>query len=474
MTTVDPAVTAQETTAEMLRVDHFVRGTVVTGGAVHHHSRDLGVAFATPEIQLNELVTPRSELPPLLDVSTEEIIDFLLACGERLVLEDNAHLQEAAERIVATNPLPRQVVENLFRVARHRLTKDALWSSIETNFANPAALDGWVERVDNDGQRGALRAFPPRMIHMLAGNSPTGCISSIAQGALVKAINVFKMPSSDPFTCVAMLKTMADVDPGHPVVQSMSAVYWRGGDERVERTLYRPQYFDRIVAWGGGDAIDNVIKYLGPGLQLVSFDPKTSISMVGPEAFASDAVIDEVAEAAAADVAIFNQEACLASRFIFVEGERDGIEKFCARLQERLGVDRQTASEVAPPPPVEVREEIQMLRVMDDDCKVWGKPDGRGLVVLTSDPVDFHPSNKTANVVHVDSLDDAVRFVNVATQTIGMYPPEHKKTLRDRLASAGAQRVVRLGSAAKHVGGGPHDAMFPLQRFVQWMSDEDA
>ena len=137
------------------------------------------------------------------------------------------------------------------------------------------------------------------MIHMLAGNSPTGCISSIAQGALVKAINVFKMPSSDPFTCVAMLKTMAEVDPDHPVVRSMSAVYWRGGDERVERTLYRPQYFDKIVAWGGGDAIKNVISYLGPGLQLVSFDPKTSISMIGPEGFASDEVIDEIAETAA-------------------------------------------------------------------------------------------------------------------------------------------------------------------------------
>jgi hypothetical protein len=24
------------------------------------------------------------------------------------------------------------------------------------------------------------------------------------------------------------------------------------------------------------------------------------------------------------------------------------------------------------------------------------------------------------------------------------------------------------------VMGGPHDAMFPLQRFVHWMSDEDA
>jgi hypothetical protein len=55
-----------------------------------------------------------------------------------------------------------------------------------------------------------------------------------------------------------------------------------------------------------------------------------------------------------------------------------------------------------------------------------------------------------------------------------MYPPERKTAMRDRLASAGAQRVVRLGGATRHVAGGPHDAMFPLQRFVHWMSDEDA
>jgi Acyl-CoA reductase (LuxC) len=469
-----PDIESRERGGDVIRVDHFVRGRVVTGGAVPYRSRDLGVEFATPEINLDELVTPRSEPPALLDVKTDEIIDFLVACGERMVLKENVLLQEAADRIAATNPLPRRVIENLFDVARHRLTREALWCSIESNFPNPAALDGWVERVDFNGQSGALRAFPPRMIHMLAGNSPTGCVSSIAQGALVKATNVFKMPSSDPFTCVAMLKTMAEVEPDHPVVRSMSAIYWRGGDERIERILYRPQYFDKIVAWGGGDAINNVIKYLGPGLQFVSFDPKTSISMVGPEGFSSDAVIQEIAEAAATDVTVFNQEACLASRFIFVEGEREGVEQFCARLQQRLGVDRQTASAVAPPPPVEIREEIEMLEVMGDDCTIWGKADGRGLVILTSDPVDFHPSNKTANVVHLNSLDDAVRFVNVATQTIGIYPPERKRAMRDRLAGAGAQRVVRLGGAARHVEGGPHDAMFPLQRFVNWISDEDA
>ena len=459
--------------AKAIKVNHFVRGKLVTGEDVRHTSRDLGVDFTTPAIDLDALVTPRSEMPPLYDVKLSEIVDFLVEVGERLDLDRNPYLQEALEFIVATNPLPRRIIENTFRRARPLLARDMLVDGMKGNFPDLRYFDEWVERTDAHGNTAAMRAFPPRMIHMLAGNSPSSCVSSIAQGAMLKAINVFKMPSSDPFSCIAVLRTMADIDPDHPVVKSMSAVYWRGGDERIERTLYRPQYFNRIIAWGGGSAIDNVIRYLCPGLQLVSFDPKTSISMVGPEAFSSEDIIAQVAEAAAADVTVFNQEACLASRFIFAEGARAQIETFCARLQERLGVDRDLASAAALPPPRDMQEEVAALEVMDE-AQVWGKADGRGLVLLTEEPVPFHPTNKTVNVVHVPKLEDAIRYVNVATQTVGVYPEQTKTQLRDRLANAGAQRVVRLGSASKHVMGSPHDAMFPLQRMVQWISQENA
>ena len=40
----------------------------------------------------------------------------------------------------------------------------------------------------------------------------------------------------------------------------------------------------------------------------------------------------DVAERVAADTTVFNQEACLASRFVFIEGERDQVEGFCAAL----------------------------------------------------------------------------------------------------------------------------------------------
>lgn len=455
-----------------MRAPFFVRGELVDAADVEHVSRDLGASFTTPHLDLDRVVAPRSELPPLLDVKLCEIIDFLVETGEALALDRNPHMQKCLDLLAATNPLPRRVVENLYHAAPELLRRESLESMIESNFADPEVLDGWVTRTDALGNRGHLRAFPPRMVHMLAGNAPAGCIASIAQGALVKGVNLFKMPSSDPFTTVAVLRTMAEIDPDHPVVHSMSAVYWQGGDEAVERTVYRPQFFDRIVAWGGGPAILNVIKYLGPGIQLVSFDPKSSISMIGSEVFDNPETIADVAERVAVDTTVFNQEACLASRFVFIEGDRAQVEEFCAALAPRLAVDRDFASADAPPLTAEIRAEIEVMEAMGD-ITLWGRGDGSGLVILSDAPVDFHPSNKTSNVVMVDSLDDAVRYVNVATQTIGVYPWDRKVELRDRLAAAGAQRVCRVGTANRHVPGGPHDAMYALQRFVHWMSDDD-
>jgi hypothetical protein len=40
-----------------------------------------------------------------------------------------------------------------------------------------------------------------------------------------------------------------------------------------------------------------------------------------------------------------------------------------------------------------------------------------------------------------------VKYVNVATQTVGFYPFDRMADYRDRLASGGAQRIVHLGEA---------------------------
>lgn len=450
----------------------FVRGRVVEGSDAVHRSRDLGVNFATPKIDLNNVVHPRTEVPPLLNVPLAEIIDFLVETGRRMTHPNNAFMQDCIERMSSTHILPRGVLEFQVKAAASYLDKRLLNTVVEQNFPEPKALDEWVPRQDYTGRRSFIRAFAPRLVHVLPGNSPGVAVKSIAQGAMVKAINLFKMSSSDPFTTVAILRTMADIDPNHAIVKSMTAVYWRGGDDAVEQALYRPQYFDKIVAWGGGDAINNVIKYLGPGFQLVSFDPKTSISIVGKEAFANDEALATAADLASSDVMVLNQEACVASRFVYVEGGHDQVDRFCEKLHQRI-VARAAESGDVRPLDMELREQIEMMTMMDDEYRVWGKTDGRGCVVRSEEPVEFHPINKTANVVCVPSLDDAMKYVNVATQTVGFYPFNRMADYRDRLASGGAQRIVQLGEAGPSTIGNPHDAMYPLHRFVHWMAHED-
>ena len=469
---MNASVTGIANTPTAIAAPFFIRGKVVDGTEVRHRSRDLGVDFATPQLDLDALITPRTEPGPLFDVKLGEILDFLHEAGEAIRRDKNGYLSEAIARTSSTNVLPKAQIQGNIQFAADFLDKARLLEYAEQNLGSARVLDEWVPRVDSTGRRSFTRAFPPRLIHVLPGNSPVAAVQSIALGAMVKAVNLFKMGSSDPFMAVAILRIMRDVDANHPVVRSMSAVYWRGGDEQIERALFRPQYFDKIVAWGGGDAINNVIKYLMPGLQLVSFDPKTSISMIGREAFESDATLEEVAERAAHDVGIANQEACVCSRVLFVEGKREQVDRFCARLQQKL-TEGSALLGKAPPLPRDIAEEIEAMRFVEDEFGVWGKPDGNGLVIRSETPVDFHPINKTANVVHVRSLHDALKYVNVATQTVGVYPPARQVELRNALAGGGAQRIVRLGDAGGQSIGAPHDAMYIMHRFVHWIVHED-
>ena len=469
-TTIDRPDGARE--ADAISAPFFVSGQVVEGADATHRSRDLGVTFTTPKIDLDRVVLPRTEVPPLLNVPLDDIIAFLGETGKRIADPRNEHMRACFERMATTHVLPGGLLDNMISATARELDERVLRVEVEQSFADPKALDEWLPRSDFTGRRSYIRAFAPRLIHVMPGNSPTVAAKSIAQGAMVKAVNLFKMSSSDPFTAVAILRTMADIDPEHPVVKSMSAIYWRGGDDAVERVLYRPQYFDKIVAWGGGDAINNVIKYLGPGFQLVSFDPKTSISMIGHEAFDSPETLEEVARLAGSDVMALNQEACVASRFLYVEAQHQDADRFCELLHRDIAA-RAAASGDVRRPDSELRDAIVTLTLLDDEFRVWGRPDGNGVVIRSDEPVDFHPTQKTANVVCVPSLAEATQYANVATQTVGFYPYHRMADYRDRLASGGAQRIVHLGEAGPSTIGNPHDAMYPMQRFVHWMAHED-
>src|SRR5690606_12334550 len=235
---------------------------------------------------------------------------------------------------------------------------------------------------------------------------------------------------------------------------------------------YRSQYFDKIVVWGGEAAVKHVVKYTGPGLEMVSFDPKVSVSLIGRAVFDSAESIRDVATKAAADVIGWNQDACSASRFQFVEGSTEQVDQYCEELVRAMGTDtRYGPGKSNLLPPADIREQLDMLQNLEPLYRLFGRYDGNGMAIRSDEPVSFSPTGKLVNVVRVDKLADAVQFITVATQTVGIYPPAERLALRDSLASCGAQRLVDIGdvNGGEGFGGSPHDAGMPVNRFMRWV-----
>jgi hypothetical protein len=452
-------------------VPHVIKGQTIEGMAENYGPA--AAAFATPKLNLDELIWPRALPGPAFDVPVAEIMDLLVATGERLTRDPDGLLAQACEQMKRTSPLDPGVLERDYARLGALFHRGGMQAQINNELGGPAVLDGWKEVNCGSGRPARVRAFPPRLVHILAGNAPGVAAISIIRGALTKGVHLLKLPSNDLFTATSILRAMAKVAPSHPVVGSFSAVYWRGGDEMVESRLLRPQFFDKLVAWGGESALRSAKKYIGPGFELVAFDPKTSISLIGHEAFASEETLAEVARFAGDDATPYNQGACVSSRIQFVEGSTEEADRYCALLHAQLGVERPTCAVVGQPVTGELREQIEVLAGLEPEYRVWGKFDGRGIVIRSEEPVEFYPDRKVVNVVPVQSLAEAVKFANVATQTVGVYPPERKREVRNALASAGVQRVVSLGHALGPAAGLPHDGFYPLHRFVRWVNDED-
>jgi Acyl-CoA reductase (LuxC) len=452
-------------------VGHVIKGCFVAGGETSYGPPQ--ARFATPKLDLNALVWNRAEPGPAFETPIAEIIELLAETGDWIARDPDGMVAEALEQAALTSPLPHGVLKRSFALLPTQFDRAQLVYQIDREFGGADILDGWREMArPPSGRTHHVRAYPPRIVHVIAGNAPLAAALTIAWSALTKGVHLIKLPANDLFTATMLLRAISAVAPGHPTARSFSAAYWRGGDENIEAKLFRPQFFDKLAAWGGESTLRSARKYVGPGFELVAFDPKTSISMIGREAFDSAETLDAVAERAATDATLFEQQACASSRFQFVEGSAEQVDRYCALLQRKMGVERSLCSAEGRPLRGALRDELEGMRGMDDYCRIWGDYRGAGLVIRSEEPVDFYPDGRVVNVVVVADLADALPHINLATQTVGIYPPERRRQLRDTLACAGIQRVVDLGNAGAVERGLPHDGFYPLHRFMRWVNDE--
>jgi hypothetical protein len=269
---------------------------------------------------------------------------------------------------------------------------------------------------------------------------------------------------------------MVEVDARHPISRHLAVCYWKGGDTTIEAELYRPRNIEKIIAWGGSASVTHVQHYVTPGLELIALDPKRSATIIGPEAFADEQTVRDVARRAATDVGALNQLGCVNARVIYAianQHEADRLGQLVYDELQRLPEPVSTPARRFDP---DLRASIDGLRASPDFYKVIGGMHDEGAVIVSQhdEPVDFHRGlrDRVANIVPVPDVSEVLPRINASTQTIGVYPESLKTELRDSLALHGAQRVVSLGYAADPNVALPQDAFEPMRRMARWIVDE--
>lgn len=464
------------------QVPLIIRGRVVESDWIEYRGRRGDVGFVSPDVRkyVDELPLPRpSQLADLYDLRFDDILAYLSELGTRLDFESNEHLQHAYALSVRTSGLGESILRHTYRTMGAVFSPDFVREYVDSNIGIDH-IEGWVQKRMGNGALASIRAFGARAVHVIAGNVPTTAAMSVLRNIVTRSDAVFKTPSNDPLTAAAVARTMIEMAPDHPITRHLSVAYWKGGDEVIEQSLYQPRHIEKIVAWGGLASISHIAKYVQPGIDLITLDPKLSSSIIGNAAFCNETTMRAVAERAAIDIGFWNQEGCLNTRVLYVETGTDAAglvmaDRFGAMVYDAIQELPRHISSPAKQIDPALSDELEALRYDDEFYKLHGGGKEGGIIVSTNDhPVDFARllAHRVANIVPIDRVETAVQAVNAYTQTIGIYPEELKTELRDRLTFHGAQRYVSLGYAPRMSQAGPHDGMEPLRRMVKWIIDE--
>jgi hypothetical protein len=465
------------------RVPLFIRGELFEGDWVEFGGRSSAGAFSAPDprkhVDRLPLASPMA-LADLQAVPIAEIADVLAEVGHALDFEKNRYIQEAYHAGLAASNYPASILRNSYVTLPYVFRHENIIEIAETG-VGIAYLDGWVSQTLADGRELRVRAFGARALHVPAGNGGLVSAVTIIRNAITRSDAIIKAPSNDPLTAMAIARTLADVAPGHPLTKHLAVAYWKGGDTAVEEQLYRPEKIEKIIAWGGFASVKHVTRYLQPGLELIALDPKRSATIIGPEAFESEETLREVAQRAACDIGVANQEACASARVIYVlcgtdAAGLDRVNRLGEAIYEALVRLPEHISTVPKSFDRELRDHLNGSRMAEDWFRVIGGERDEGAIIVSQidEAVDYSPllSGRVANLVPVDDIRKVTDAVNAYTQTVGIYPEKLKHELRDLLPLFGAQRLTSLGYACHVATAMPQDAIEPLRRMAKWIVEE--
>ena len=430
----------------------------------------------------------------LYTLSTEDILKYLQSIQSAL-LTNRTLISRLRDICRLTSEFPDALLDGWFdafptafnrEAARQMIDNElAFWGKPGSDFLNgwvelPAVISpgllhkqvsgrfGWDISPTAQAEKTLVRAMPTCQLHITAGNAPEVSVISALRAVLTKSAATIKLPYGAILTGALFSLAAYTAAPEHPITQSLSMVYWQGGDDTIESILFRPCAFDRIVVWGSSETVVSV-QSRALFTRIISLNPRYSVSLIGREAFSGS--LEETALKASMDVMIHNQKACTASLVNFIEGPEEQANKYAGILSEILKKwDQKMPGFVSPAAIGQIKH---MRRGKYANAR-WcvnnrGEDFSSGSVVI---PGEFdildHPMCRLVIVKPVNNLEDALRNLNHSVSTVSVYPEPRRLELRDRILARGVSNVLPLGQSERFYAGMSHDGIVVLSQLVDW------
>lgn len=349
-----------------------------------------------------------------------------------------------------------------------------LWRFLTEDLGDPSLLDSFRPRAKG----GWSRVYGPGLLaHVWAGNVPALPLWSLVCGLLVKAGNVGKVASAEPWFAGAFARTLAEVEPRLAGV--MAVVHWSRGHEALDATLC--QQADVVMAYGGDDALAAWQRHVPAGTRFLPHGHKLSLGMVSASALDSRQA-DALARQAATDVARWDQQGCYAPQVFYVEqGGAVSPREFAQRLAAQL----EALEHKWPRRGLSVHESAALAQWRQAQAmaalgapgpaapELLGTPGTAWAVshvAAVQDPAPG-PLNRSVVVVGVAHLTDALPGLGRwgrHLQTVGLAAsPEELARLAPLLGAAGVTRICALGAMSAPGPGWHHDGRFSLLDLVR-------
>jgi len=446
----------------------FIFGDVATS------DRPLSAADAERLVSAARAIRDNSSPPP-----QAKILDVFSRLSRAWSDPGYPPRRKAAAALAESTGLSGEFITAVLNEFPRLLAPETLLKKIEGELGSRAVQEEPVLQASTGAR---LMAAPAGLVlHVASGSVFMGGVDSLIDGMITRNVNFLKMSTDEMEFPVIFAESLKEFDRERVVITRLAVLWWKGGDAGIENAF--KSSMDRIIFWGGGEALSEWEEGLAPHTVLARHGPKISFGVIS-RAGLKRRELSDLTDRIAIDIAAWEQRACNCPQALFVENSVSP-EEMKAFTNSLVGSMRRINSHF-PPSRRSDDEYVEVLRTRElalagrfasgEPVSVFG-PETLDWTVIAEESAgkeDFisSPLNRTVTVRRYSSFEMLARIFRGRAfylQTAGYCLDDPELPGYAKFLSAlGVTRLCPFGAMTIPAPGAPHDGGYLLRDLVRY------